>query len=217
MNTKIILVRHAQSIKNLKGIHGGNGEPLTLRGKEQANFLAIKLLKIGINHENSIIVYPQNIQTKETAKIVLAKLDIPSYNIKDFTPLHLGIVHGLPNEIVATKYPQVFNLLQKWRNKDLEICDLTIPEMENPLEFYNRGLKVLNEVKKGKYNIFIATNSLYILLLNILLGNNCRKGGGYKHFNIPNCGITMFSEISEGNFMLNLKVTNVQDVILYKK
>lgn len=89
--------------------------------------------------------------------------------------------------------------------------------MEDAFEFYNRGLKVLDQLNKGKYNIFIATNSLYILLINILFGNTCMKGGGYKHFGIPNCGLTMFQEISDGKFILDKEYTDVQDVLSYKK
>lgn len=217
MNTKIILIRHAQSIKNLKDIHGGKGESLTALGKKQASDLADRLFKIGISYENAIIAAPQNIQTKETEEIISEKLNLPRYDISDFRPLYLGIVHGLSNEEVADKYPQIFDLLSRWRNKELEICDLLIPQMENIFEFYNRGKKVLDKINKGKYNIFIATNSLYILLLNILFGNTCIKGGGYKHFDIPNCGLTMFNEISDGKFILDIENTDVEDALSYRK
>lgn len=217
MKTKIILIRHAQSEKNLKDIHGGNGESLTSLGKEQANALAVRLFELGICPDNAVIAAPQNIQTKETAEIISNKLALPKYDISDFRPLYLGIVHGLSNEVVADKYPEISNLLFQWRNKELEICDLAIPEMENALEFYNRGLKVLDKLNKEKYNIFIATNSLYILLLNILFGNTCMKGGGYKHFDIPNCGLTMFNEDSDGKFILDIGHTDVEDVLLYRK
>lgn len=216
MNTKIILIRHAQSIKNLKDIHGGKGESLTELGKRQASDLVDRLFKIGVRYNNAIIAAPQNIQTQETEEIISEKLSLPRYNISDFRPLHLGIVHGLSNEVVADKYPQISDLLVQWRNKELEICDLLIPQMEDIFEFYNRGIKVLDKLNKGKYNILIATNSLYILLLNILFGNTCIKGGGYKHFDIPNCGLTMFSETSGGKFIMDIKNTDVKDVLSYR-
>lgn len=217
MNTKIILIRHAQSIKNLKDIHGGKGERLTTLGKKQASDLADRLLKIGISCDNAIIAAPSNIQTKETEKIISNLLSLPRCDISDFRPLYLGVVHGLSNEVVTNKYPQISDLLFLWRNKELEIYDLKIPQMENVFEFYNRGLKILNKLSKGKYNIFVATNSLYILLLNILFGNTCMKGGGYKHFDIPNCGLTMFNETSNGQFVLDIEHTDVEDVLLYRK
>ena len=217
MNTKIILIRHAQSLKNLKDIHGGQGESLTELGKKQASDLADGLSNIGVRYDNATIAAPQNIQTKETEEIISEKLNLPKYNIPDFRPLYLGIVHGMSNELVAAKFPQISDLLFQWRNKEIEICDLLIPQMENVSEFYNRGIKVLDKLNKGKYNIFIATNSLYILLLNILFGNTCIKGGGYKHFDIPNCGMTMFDEISDRKFILDVEHTNVVDVLSYEK
>lgn len=216
MITKIILIRHAQSIKNLKDIHGGEGESLTSLGKKQANDLSIRLAKIGISHDNAIIAASPNIQTKETAGIISDKLCLPRYDVSEFKPLYLGVVHGLSNEEVKEKYPQIYDLLFQWRNKELEICDLAIPQMEDVYEFYNRGLKILDKIKKGKYNIFIATNSLYILLLNILFGNTCLKGGGYHHFDIPNCGLAMFDESSDGKFILNTEYTDVEDAFLYR-
>ncbi len=214
MNTKIILIRHAQSLKNIKDIHGGSGESLTSKGRNEVSSLVEKLVKMGVNCDNSVIISAPSIQTKETAEIISKKLNIINFDIPNFKPLFLGVVHGLSNELVLREYPDVFRLLSKWRNKELEICDLKIPEMENPVEFYNRGLKILDKLDKGKYNIFIATNSLYILLLNILFGNTCLKGGGYKHFDIPNCGITVFNK-KNGNYELDRHQTNVYDVLKY--
>lgn len=216
MNTKIILIRHAQSLKNIKDIHGGDGERLTFVGKEQANHLVDILKGIGVQQNNAVIIHSMNIQVKETADILSSKLNIAKHYISDFAPLHLGVVHGLSNEVVAMKYPQEYEALLKWRRREIEICDLAIPEMDNPIDFYNRGLNILSELQEEKYNIFIATNSLYILLLNILLGNTCKKGGGYKHFDIPNCGITMFEKNRDGSYDMNLELSDVPSVISYK-
>lgn len=217
MDTKIILIRHAQSWKNIKDIHGGDGEGLTPTGKKETSHLADKLGEIGINKNNAVIIYPVNMQAKETAEILRMKLNISSFDLPDFKPLYFGLVHGLTNEAVAIRYPHIYELLLKWRNKEIEICDLKIPKMENPIEFYNRGLNILRKLQENKYNIFIATNSLYILLLNILFGNTCIKGGGYKHFNIPNCGMTMFEKSIDGNFAIDFQVTNVPDILEYAR
>lgn len=215
MNTKIILVRHAQSLKNIKNVHGGPGERLTAKGRKETDLLVRQLIDIGVNSNNSVIIAASSIQTKETAKIISEKLNIDNFEMSDFRPLYLGLVHGMSNELVYKKYPDIFRLLMEWRNKKIEICDLKIPEMESPFEFYNRGLKILDKVHYGKYNIFVATNSLYILLLNILLGNTCFEGGGYKHFNIPNCGISVFNIGNNGKYELDIFTTNVDDVLSY--
>lgn len=215
MNTTIILIRHAESFKNLKDIHGGHGEALTDYGKYQTNILSNRLKRIGVCSSKSVIIYAENIQTKETAEIISKNLKIPAKLLSDYRPLHLGIVHGLSNAEVAEQHPEAFTLLQQWRKKEIEICDLKIPKMESPEEFYLRGLRILQRLDKGKFNIFIATNSLYILLLNILLGNSCEKGGGYRHFDIQNCGISVFLSSFNDKFYLVPNYTNVQDVLLY--
>ena len=74
MNTKIILIRHAQSLKNLKNIHGGKGESLTELGRKQASDLADRLFKIGVSYDNATIAAPQNIQTKEITKQSLTQI-----------------------------------------------------------------------------------------------------------------------------------------------
>lgn len=217
MNTKILIIRHAESEKNLKDIHGGKGECLSILGVKQANDLAKKLMKLGVNSRNSVITYPENVQTKETAEIIMKQLGVTDSNVSEFVPLNLGIINGLSNYEVEKKYPYIFELLFKWRNKEIEICDLNIPQMEPPFEFYNRGLNVLNDITFGKINIFIATNSLYILLINILFGNKCIKGGGYIHFDIPNCGISMFNVDVSRKVILDKEITDVHDVILYNE
>lgn len=217
MDTTIILIRHAESFKNLKDIHGGQGEALTDYGKFQTNIVSDNLKKIGVCSSTAVIIYAENVQTKETAEIVSRNLEVPARLLPDYRPLYLGIVHGLSNSEVAERYPKVFSLLQQWRKKEIEICDLKIPKMESPENFYFRGLQILKKLDKGKFNIFIATNSLYILLLNILLGNSCEKGGGYRHFNIQNCGISVFSNPCDNKFCLIPEYTDVNDVVQYHR
>lgn len=216
MNTRIILIRHAQSIKNLKDIHGGSGESLTDCGILQAEKLANSLLELGVDQTNSVLIYPPNLQVVETAAILMNKIGLYQEVIEEFKPLDLGIISGLSNKEVELQFPECFLLMKRWRNKEIEICDLAIPGMENPLDFYKRGQVVLEKIQHKKNNIFLCTNSLYILLLNILLGNTPNQGDGYKHFNIQNCGMTLFEEnINEKSFYLNQLATNVADVSHY--
>ena len=212
---RIILVRHAQSIKNLKDIHGGGGEGLTDLGKEQVIALAEYFSKIGIHKDNTVLVYPPNVQTKQTADILSKMLRIPTSNIPDFKPLNLGIVHGLSNDEVSRLYPDVYQLLIRWRNKELDISELRIPQMENPGEFYARGIRVLTGLSQEKNTVLVSTNSLYILMLNILFGNTCDRGGGYIHFNIPNCGVTVFRECADGSMRIDLEQSNVEEILEY--
>lgn len=217
MDTTILLVRHAESIKNINDIHGGTGDELTRLGLAQAEKLVETLRKIGVKEDNAVITYAPSIQTIRTAEAIIKSLNIQSCVLMDFKPLYLGVAHGLSNEEVKKRYPAVYNTLTRWRKKEIEICDLEIPDMENHIEFYNRGLKFLNNIVACKYNIFVVTNSLYILLLNIMLGNTPQKGGGYKHFDIQNCGITLFCQKDGGRYALNCHCTDVEDVLVLNR
>ncbi len=214
--TTIILIRHAQSEKNLKDIHGGNGEALTELGLHQTELLSQKIKDMGARRDNAVITYAPNVQTYQTADIISKNLNIPIRELPSFKPLNLGVVHGLSNVEVKQNYPEVFELLTKWRNKEIEITDLNIPNMESPILFYERGREILNQIFEKKHNIFISTNSLYILLLNILLGNDCSVGGGYKHFDIQNCGISYFKKKADAQYLLIKELTNVKDVYEYQ-
>jgi broad specificity phosphatase PhoE len=209
MYTSVILVRHAQSEKNIKDIHGGDGEKLTSLGLKQAYSLANVLRSWNINRDNSIITYAPNVQTAETADILSKRLNCTAKKMSAFIPLYFGVVHGLSDQEMKTKYPDVFLLLSQWRNKEMEICDLDIPKMESPLAFYKRGQEILNNIQNDKHNIFIATNSLFILLLNILLGHTCEHGGGYKHHSIENCDIAFFETMDNKTFLMRPEYTTV--------
>lgn len=213
MDTTILLVRHAESIKNINDIHGGTGDELTCLGLAQANEIVQKLRKIGVNKDNAVISYASSIQTERTAEVIIKGLHIQSRASMSFEPLYLGVVHGLSNEDVKKRFPTEYQALTLWRKKEIEICDLNIPDMESPRDFYNRGLRILDNIATNKYNIFVATNSLYILLLNIMLGNTPERGGGYKHFDIQNCGMTLFTQKERGRYVLSRSYTDVDDVL----
>lgn len=216
MKTTVFLVRHAQSVKNIRDVHGGIGERLTEYGVLQADRLADNLLTIGIDSANSVLVYPPVLQAVETASILKARIGLHQLVIDEFRPLDLGIIAGLSNREVKKQFPEYFQIMRRWRNREIEICDLTIPGMESPHGFFTRGQILLTKIQHNKNNIFVCTNSLYILLLNIIFGNSPERGGGYKHFNVQNCGLTLFEKDDIDHcFRLNRLVTDVDDVNNY--
>lgn len=211
-NTHIYLIRHAESIKNLKDVHGGTGMSLTERGRQQALNIERRLASYGINNSNALMFFPNSVQTKETANIILQNLDIPVLEIQNFKTLDMGVASGLSNEEVRQRVPSVYLSLNDWRNKRIDISELKIDRMENPAHFYARGLDMLKNVQENKHNIFVVTTSLYIVLSHILLGNTVDSGGGYIHLNIANAQQTCF--IKCGNdYKLDPEKSDVQDIV----
>jgi len=210
MTTNIILVRHAESLKNIKDIQGGSGEPLTSFGRKQIISLANSFKALGVSNVNSVIISVPCVQTSETSNILSRNTGIPIEKMHSFIPLNLGVIHGLSNAEIKTLYPQMYDRLIRWRHRQIDISELNIPGMENPNDFFDRGKEILSNITPNKYNIFVATNSLYILLLNILLGpNGCFGDGGYKCYNVPNCGVVWFEQLGESRYFIKPENTGI--------
>ena len=212
MNTSIILIRHAESVKNLKDIHGGYGEALTSIGVQQSKEIANKLIDWGIKKDNAVIAFSDSVQTRQTAEIIISSIGMPILEINEFYPINMGVAHGISNAVLKQTYPSVFESLTKWRTKEIEISELLIPEMENPAIFFERGNRILEKLCVGKANILVTTTSLYILLTHILLGHSPRVGGNYRHININNGDIAFFQRIENG-WIVDKEKTNVSDII----
>lgn len=210
--TVIVLVRHAESVKNLGDIHGGKGMQLTPKGREQCAILVGKMKSWGINKDNAVLLFSESVQTKETAELIEKQMGMPSEPIKGGATINLGVASGLSNDEVKHRFPEVYNNLVKWRNKEIEIADLHIPGMESAEGFFNRGLTILSSVRENCYNIFVVTTSLFILLANILLGKTVRRSGGYKHMDVRNAEIALFRG-KYGDYAVDSVLTEVLDVL----
>ena len=207
----IYLIRHAESLKNIMDVHGGGGMALTETGRKQADYIARRLASYGINKTNSIIFFPNSIQTKETADIIREQLDIPFFEIKNFKTLNMGVANGLSNQELRQRFPDVYKILDDWRCKRIDISKLNVDQMESPQHFYSRGLELLNNLQNNKNNIFIITTSLYILLSHILLENSI-DGGGYIHLNVGNGEQTCFVK-DDNKYWLDCDKTDVEDIL----
>lgn len=78
--SKVILIRHAESVKNLKKIHGGQGEELTELGVEQAQAIA-EFLKSNSLDINLKIYASTSFHTRATAQIIAETLKLPIENL----------------------------------------------------------------------------------------------------------------------------------------
>ena len=93
---EILLLRHAESIKNIKHIHGGLGEELTQLGVEQALRVAQSLIDYGFS--NLKIFSSNSYHTLATAQIIGKELDKIIEQPIQFKPLYLGIADGISDE-----------------------------------------------------------------------------------------------------------------------
>lgn len=208
MPRKIILIRHAESYKNLNHIHGGKGEELTLTGISQSKAVA-RMLKDNLSVDSLKIFAPTSAHARETAKIIADELNLSVERPLHLRPLDFGVADGLTEDELAAKYPTIDALFKQWRRREIDIKQLTITGMESPLSFWNRGVEFLNTLSGDFDNVLICTNSLMILFANIMLGNHPVETNNYKHISIDNCGVIAFEQTSDGGFKLCKALTDV--------
>jgi len=197
----LVLLRHGESNKNLKDKHGGPGEPLTEKGKQEI-INASKMINEIKALKSAIIYYSERQQLIETVNFLCPLINGIAKADNRILPLGLGILDGLSNEEAMRKFPYTAKLMNEWREGKIEICDLIIPKAESLQNFWNRGKNFLSEIiAEESFPIIVGTRSILTLLISILLKRGIMRGGGYKSITIPPGGMLTFSK-KGSNFSL---------------
>ncbi len=208
-NSKVILLRHAESIKNVKKIHGGLGEALTDNGVQQARNIASRIETITRPGHLKIYTSTSN-HTRYTAEIIAENLKIKVEPPFGFRPLHLGIADGVSEDELMLKNPEVHMLFQQWRSRKIDIKKLKVPEMEDYMDFWARGENIIKHLSNDSDNVLVCSNSLMILLCHYMLGNHPQLSNNYKHFSIDNCGMVVFNTQDYKQFMINKNESTIE-------
>ncbi|MBB4422207.1 broad specificity phosphatase PhoE [Bradyrhizobium sp. CIR48] len=176
---KLFLARHAECEKNLIGIPGGSGAALTQVGRNQAQVLAREVGLLGLRP--ALIVACPTIQTIETAQIVSDEIQVPVVESADLRSIHLGVLAGLPISQARLLHPASSFSMDEWRAGTIELCDLQVEDMEDPVSFYCRGVKyVLDYIQRQETELIIATTSILILMQNLNEMKGASPGEGYR-------------------------------------
>ena len=101
-------------------------------------------------------------------------------------------------------------LFEKWRRREIDIKELIIEGMESPIDFWRRGEAFLKTIPNEGNSLLVCSNSLMILLSNIMLGNHPIATNEYKHITIHNCGIIAIVKVNSTTYLLNREITNVE-------
>ena len=206
---KIILLRHAESEKNIKKIHGGQGEALTERGVGQAVAFAHRLADL-LNIGELKLLASTSFHTRRTAEIIASELGLPVEKPLDFRPLYLGVADGLSEGEMKERYPREQELFVRWRHREIDIKALTVPEMEPYMDFWRRGEGLVDALPRGAHSVLVCSNSLMILLANLLRGNHPHTTDNYRHLDIGNCEAIAFETTDFESFSLNPDITSVR-------
>jgi broad specificity phosphatase PhoE len=198
---RIILVRHAESIKNINDKHGGLGLELTQKGVSDVNIFASDF-----EYEiDEILIVPRK-QCEQTAEIISRLLSLDFNPSKFLSPFYLGVLDGLSKEEAKLQYPCVANRLEQWRSGLLDISELNIPESSCPEDFYeclDTGLK--NIMCISNTVMIIGTRSVLVGLWNVLHNYRPQHGGNYREVPWCNMGFAIFETVdSEGDYSLSI-------------
>jgi broad specificity phosphatase PhoE len=188
----IVLLRHAKAIKNEQKRHGGKGSELVESAKREIQEVSSQLLLLSSKFDK--ILYSPRTQCEQTAKYLSELLNVNAVELQELEPISLGIVDGLSDEEVANEYPEVSDQLTRWRNGEIEINQLKIPQMTDCQEFYNKGKAFIDNIVNSKKSVIIlATRSIMVLLMSVLLGRNSQIGGNYREIKWGNAEFAVFT------------------------
>jgi len=189
----IVLFRHARAVKNEQNRHGGGGSELVKDANTEIQAASDQLLhqfSIGFDY----ILYSARIQCEQTAKKLGDFLNIDAIELQGLEPIYLGIVDGMSDDEMASSYPEIYIQLKNWRNQEIEINQLNIPEMTDCDVFFNKGKEFIENIMSCSKSVIIVTSrSVLVLLANVLLGNNTQIGGNYKEIKWGNSEFLVFS------------------------
>jgi broad specificity phosphatase PhoE len=198
LDQTIVLLRHAKAIKNEQNRHGGCGTDLVENAINEIIMVGNQFLRFNAKFER--ILYSPRKQCEQTAKILGRHLNVNSIELQELEPINLGIVDGLSEQEVKSRYPEIDIQLGKWRSGEIEINQLIIPQMTNCHTFFNNGaMFISNVIAEGKSTIIVASRSILILLVNVLLGRNSQFGGNYREIKWENSEFAVFNN-KEFNF-----------------
>jgi len=189
--SRVILLRHFESIKNTSNIHGGSGDILTDWGRKQAIPICDKLTNLEINKGTVSLFHSNSVQIRESAQIIANNFDIKPVETSLLSSINLGRLNGISDADALEQFPKDYELMEQWRKREIEIDALRPIGMEAPELFWGRGVKFLSLLNCFN-NIVICSTSTMILLSHILCGNSYLPGHGYCHIPIKNAQVVSF-------------------------
>ena len=202
MITKILLIRHAQSIANEKDLFGGITDyPLSEKGKIQAQNLVNRLKDIEIDE----IYSSPLIRTKQTIQPMSKKLNKEIKIEDDLREIYVGTWEGKPREELRKKYPKI--------NKKIDETEYYtgMEGQEETAEVAKRMVKVITKIAReneGKTIVImshcVAIRAFLCEVLEIPFEQTKSKIG-----DIENTSITFIDYNNESNQFKVLRIGSI--------
>lgn len=192
---KIILVRHAESIANQKGIHQGQliDTSLSSRGKKQAKKIAEILSKKGIEE-----IYASDLKrAAQTAEELSKIIKVPVILDKRLREFSWGEFDKTPE----TRDQRFQEMYQQEIAKGKTKYEIRPPNGENIWDFINRAKSFLDEIQKHDKTVAVFSHGGVInVILNLIEGRNKEKDE-FRRYRSENTSFTEI-ELIDGKWVL---------------
>lgn len=206
---RIIALRHAESIKNLEDIYGGNGKKLTQNGINSIKVLNEKLQKqYNIKNRSNVEIYTscRRVHVEQTCRKIADFIGIDKiYTDNLYSPINLGAFNGLSKDEQKILYPEAVKALERWNLGIGDINDFKVDGLESASSHFQRIKAFLSNLQDEKMYILIGTRSDITAIKNIAFGNNPEVYMEYKYYNTEYlCGI--YFEIYNNHNVYNINL-----------
>ena len=102
-------------------------------------------------------------------------------------PIRLGVIDGLSDSEVETRFPELAKQMKAWRSGRSEIHAVNIPGMERQDCFFARGKEFVRNIElSGRSVLVVATRSILVLLASVMLNRHPKPSGNYREIPWPN-------------------------------
>ena len=187
--TRLILIRHGESIGNQKSIYLGHLDwDLTEKGRAQAEATA-ELLK---NEKIDVVYSSDLLRAYNTAKPIADSRGLEVLTSEKLREVHAGLWQGMYYKDIKERFPESWEI---WKNDRLNgRCDGGESEQEVFLRVKSEIDRIIEE-NKGK-TILIATHSNPIIVM--LSHYNGLKTGKMTFHTISNASISIIDYDENG-------------------
>jgi broad specificity phosphatase PhoE len=207
---RLLLIRHAQALKNVEDRHGGGGTALTDIGRSQCDSIIHHLRRvITCDVGSSLLIGHRIPQVCETVQYFQSGLGVPTLWDERLRGIDLGVLSGLSRYEADQRWPDVAARLELWRRGQLKINELNIPGAENIDHFRERVQGALNDwLAMDIANIIaVSTRSALIMLVNLVTLAGSFSYDHYRVYEFPEASITEIAFGKQGPRLTTLAST----------
>ena len=181
--TQVIIVRHGETLWNIKGIRQGHlDSPLTESGKAQAKALGARLKR-----EKFSALYSSDLgRAVETAQRITALTGHEIVTDLKLRERHLGIFQGLTADEMKQRYPEEYRL-----NRSLS-PNYVIPGGESIVQQVARNIAYLNEIAEKHRGETIVVVTHGGVLSGLFRHTFSIPFGAPRRFEFVNAGLNTF-------------------------